>query len=179
MEYFTAIEKQSDGSWKYTWDASSGVSYEVWFNGILQDVVEDGEYICIITDYEGVSYDDVPPPLEVIPTTDEPESETYPPFIIMQWKGIEGAAHYQIEEFDGSDSTIRATQAEVGLWYYKFQTHSLEDDEEADWDVTVLDETGTGGTPLDFTKLVVRNPEPPDVDIEYSSSGEVTISEAA
>ncbi|NIS12340.1 MAG: hypothetical protein GWN97_10605, partial [Thermoplasmata archaeon] len=80
--------KQETGLWLFEWGGESGESFEVWLDGELLDTVTGGEYECTED-----GYDDAPPPLEIIADESgaEAENELYPPYAILQWRGVDGA----------------------------------------------------------------------------------------
>lgn len=166
------ITNTSEGVWTFSWDADSGVSYEVWLNGVLLATVDEGEYEC---SYPG--YSDTPPPLEIV-EENTAESEIYPPFLQLQWRRVAGAAAYKVEEYVDAAWVTRRTIIDTGAEYYLYQTPVLLDGTEAIWRVSALDTTGDAGTAVSFTMEMCCNPAEPAVEMDYDSNGDLVLSEA-
>jgi len=164
------ITNTSEGVWTFSWDADSGVSYEVWLDGVLLTTTTDGEYIC---SYPG--YISSPPPLEIVQSP--AESELFPPHLLLQWRRVANASAYKVEESVSGVWIQRRIIMDLGEEYFKFQTGPLEDGSTALWRVSALDTQGDAGTSVGFSVLICRNPPEPDVDMAYGSDGLLTISE--
>jgi len=174
VEAWTAT-KQAKGTWLFEWDATSGESFFIWLDGELLDTVDDGEYECTETDY-----DDAPPPLEIM--LDESgavaENDAYPPYAILQWRGVTGASGYVVEKMiSGSWITQREiTEASVGYYFHK--TQPLEDNTSYSFQVSALDVNGNAGTPISFTVRLARNPAPPGVTLTIDGSNDLVVGAA-
>lgn len=166
------IANTAQGVWTFSWDAESGVSYEVWLDGVLLATVDEGEYVC---SYPG--YTTSPPPLEIV-EEGLAESETYPPHLLLQWRRVPNATAYKVEESVSGTWTQRRIIMDLGEEYFKHQTGPLEDGSTALWRVSALDNQGDAGTAVGFSVLICRNPPEPDVAMDYGSGGLLTISEA-
>jgi len=174
VEAWTAT-KQENGHWLFAWDADSGESFEIWWNGTLLNTVVGGEFDCELNGYA-----ETPPPLEVVADESgvDAESELYPPFVILQWRGVSGATAYLVEQYVSGAWIARKTVMERERGYYTYQTAVLEDDTETTFRVSALDARGTAGTPVNFSFKVVRNPAPPDVSFSMESGASLVVEEA-
>lgn len=162
MIYPTVITKTDEG-WLFEWTAGTP-PYQIWLNGLLlEDEITDEEYLCI---QEG--YEDIPPPIEILNDGDTIENQEYPPFITLQWLGNANAVMYEIQEYVNAGWIKRALIDEVGQGYYKYTTRSLIDASTAQWRVLSLDLKENEGTPLSFSVIIAKNPDPPEVEIEYT-----------
>lgn len=173
MEVWAAT-KLANGHWLYEWDADSAAPFEIWLDGELIDSVVGGSF-----EAEMDGYDESPPPVEIV--SDESgvfaESLLYPPYAILQWRGVTGAEAYQVEQYVGGNWVVKKTIMELGAGYYTYQTDALPDSESQSFRVSALDALGNAGTPVTFSFYVVRNPAPPDVVLSVDSGG-ITVDEA-
>jgi hypothetical protein len=172
VEAWTAT-KQDDSSWLFTWDYVSGESFEIWLDGVLLDTVSDGEYTA-----SEDGYDDAPPPLEIIDATLAPDSETYPPYVILQWREVSGASGYQVDEYVGGSWVNRRVFVDASAGYYWYKSDPLDDDDTHIFRVSALDLNGNAGTAVQFTYLMARNPAPPEVTITINGSNDVAVGAA-
>lgn len=148
------------GVWRFDWDiVADDTLYEIWLNGTMIASTRLGTYTFNI---EG--YIEAPPPLEIYEEwAGKAENREYPPFAVIQWRGIAEAAGYVVEQkIGGSWRTAKHLQ-ERGKGYYAYRTDVLDDDTAIDFRITALDNKGTEGTPIEFTCRVIRNPPPPEV----------------
>jgi len=173
LEVWTAT-KQESGRWLFEWDANSGDAFDIYLDGELVDTVVGESY-----EAELDGYDTSPPPLEIV--ADESgvyaESLLYPPYIILQWRGVDGAKAYAVEEYVSGSWIFRKTIMDSDAGYYTYQTEVLEDAVSTSFRVSALDDQGNAGTPVTFSFYVVRNPPPPDVDFSVESGG-ITVDES-
>ncbi len=171
MEAWTAV-KQSDSTWVFTWDADSGVSYDIWLYGILLDTVDEGEYTCTEPDYEDTSA-----PLEIVVEDASAENDDYPPYAALQWAEVEDASAYVVSEYVVDEWIARSTVMQADVGYYGYVTLRLEDEDEVIFKVEALDTNGNEGTAITYTFSVVCNPIPPETDISIAA-GLLTAEEA-
>jgi len=165
MITFTSIEKISEGIWKYSWTATTG-PYRVYLNGILQDTVTTNEYVSSIQGYTN------PPPLEILDVndTDDALNIQYPAYLVLQWRRVNGAVSYAIEQYVDSAWVLQSRIYDDGSGYYSYTTEALDDVTEHQWRIKAADDYGNESSPLSFTALVVKNPDTPDVTIAYNES---------
>jgi hypothetical protein len=161
-----------DGGWLFEW--SPGTSpYSIWLDGGLLDTAETESYECRLPNYE-----DSPPDLEILSDGATAENSLYPPRYRLQWRGLQGAAAYVIERYEGSEWITKATIAETLKGSYSWLTPALEDEASEQWRVSASDIAGNVGTPITFTFTVVRNPGAPAVVFSIDSSGDVVVGAA-
>lgn len=147
------------GVWVFTWTTYTGVSYEVWLDGILLDTVTTGTYTYNVGDYETT-----PPSLEIhYVSVDKAENSAYPPYAIIQWRGLTGAAGYVVERYISDVWTVVRNLTERAAGWYAYATAVLDDDTDVQFRVKALDSKGTEGTPITTTVHLIRNPTPPTV----------------
>lgn len=164
------IVKRVDGGWSFTWP-EQGVDYHIWLDGELLETVTTPSYEFTFPDY------DVPPDLEIVPDGVLAENEQYPPYVILQWRGIvdEIVAAYIVEQFVGAAWVTQATVMETKEGYYSWQSPPLTDNTTELYRVSAVDVIGNAGTPIAFTFDVIRNPEHPEVTITITG-GNVVVS---
>lgn len=166
------ISRLSSGAWRFEWDAESGETYEAWLDGVLLERPEDGIFEC-----QAEGYLDEPPPVEIV-KTGESENEEHPPYLLLQWKRLPTATAYVIEQYVGSAWVTKQYVMENGSAYYQHRTPAGTDGALNIWRVKALNSIGDAGTPIEFQLLLVRNPAPPEVAVEYESTGDLVVSEA-
>jgi len=172
VEVWTA-EKTELGHWLFSWSGAPTDYFTVWLDGKQIDTVLGTEY-----DFALDGYTAAPPALEIVDDEDTPESNTYPPFAILQWRYIAGATAYLVEVYAGSAWTTQKTIRETGAGYYWFKTAVLADQTEAQYRISALDLRGNAGTPIAFTFDLVRNPAAPDVEYTIDGANDLVVSEA-
>lgn len=170
MEVWAAT-KQENGHWLFEWDANSGDPFDIYLDGVMLGSVVGGEY-----EVEEDGYDTSPPPLEIV--ADESGvyagSLLYPPYVILQWRGVSGADAYLVEHHRSGDWMAAKTIMDLDAGYYTYQTDVLTDSESSSFRVSALDVLGNAGTPVTFSFYVVRNPAPPEVDLSMDS-GDIVV----
>ena len=145
IESWAAV-KEENGHWAFTWTGAG--TFYVWLNGVLLGEAEDGVY-----DFAQDGYYAAPPPLEITDDPDTAQSQLYPPFATLQWREIDGATAYYVEEYVDSIWVGRRTL------------------------MAALDARGNPGTPVAFTFALVCNPAPPEV-VDAFAAGDLVIGAA-
>lgn len=171
------VTKLTDGKWQFTW-AVDTAPYSVWFDGnLLASGLTTELFI-----YEGPGFvAQEAPAIEVLNSGDASENQTFPPRFIIQWRGLLAASAYTVEQFlggSGGSFVEVLTVMEIGNGYYSFTSDPLKDGDSHQFRVTALSVSGAPGTPLPFTSVITRNPNPPDVDVAITA-GDIVISAAA
>ena len=121
-----------------------------------------------------------PPSIEVIDSTETTatvQQIIHPPFAILQWRGANSAVQYILQEYITATATWTTWQSirETGAGYYSFQTPVLDDVTTATWRVVAQDAAGNSSY-VTHQIFIVRNPDPPTIDLSYSSvSSNVTV----
>lgn len=170
------VVRQADGEWLFTW-APGTPPYSVWLNGIevgtglaVESFVQDGGL-----------FPDEAPPLEILNSGDPIESELFPPFVTPQWRGLQSAAAYVVDQFiggSGGSFLPFANVMERATGYYSWDSGPLDDGDNHQFRVTALSAAGAEGVPLAFDITMARNPAPPDVALEINSAGDLVVSAA-
>lgn len=169
MPVSPTIERDAGGGWLVTWSPGTA-PYSVWLDGILLGTTDEEEYLI-----EDPDYDDVAPAVEVLNDGEVGESETYPPFVRLQWRGNQVAESYEVQQLVGVEWKQKAVVAEDGSGYYSWESLPLEDEAVEQFRVVASDVIGNEGTPVAFSIEVCRNPAPPIIAVAIDS-GDVVIS---
>lgn len=171
MAINATVTRREDGGWNFTWDVGTA-PYAIWLDGKLLDTVDDEEYDVTLPGYE-----DVPPSLEILNDGEEAESELYPPYVIVQWRGIPTAVAYVVEENVEGDWVTRATVQEARRGYYTWRSPAKPDGSALQFRVLPADLYGNTGTAIAFSMDLCRNPETPEIEITINDGGDVVVSE--
>uniref|UniRef100_A0A6M3IYE6 Uncharacterized protein n=1 Tax=viral metagenome TaxID=1070528 RepID=A0A6M3IYE6_9ZZZZ len=163
IDRIASVQKAGTKAWRF---ALSGTApFDIYMEGKLFIGDLDESEIVINGDsaYE-------PPVIEVLDSTDsnEPEQVTYPPYLVLQWRGNSAASYYQVDRYVGSAWTRQGTVKEDGSGYYRFDTDVLADETEHTFRVVPVDSDGNTGHSFSVTSLIVKNPDPPSIDITYN-----------
>lgn len=171
MEQWTASQT-IPGVWVFTWTPAPAAVYEVWRNGLLLATTEEGVGT-YTTDDGGPT--EAPPVIEVHNTADgKADNEEYPPYALLQWRGIPECSAYKVEYFSGGGWRTVAQIREEGSGWYMYRSVALSDQETASFRVTALDIRGIGGTALPFKFTPVCNPGRPSASL-LASGGTLTV----
>lgn len=167
------VTRRDDGGWAFTWSPGTP-PYAIWLDGLLIATVST-EAVDVLRP----NYATAPPDIEVVDSASDSqaESELYPPYMLLQWRGVQNAAGYIVEKFNGSAWVAQNTIRETGQGYYSYRTAPLQDEEAAQFRVKAVDLRSNAGTPVTFSFEVVRNPAHPAVEVEIVA-GDVVVSEA-
>ena len=168
----TAV-KLSDGRWSFTWPVDTP-PYSVWLDGEEQASGLDAEAFI----YEGGQFTElIPPHIEVVNAGDTIQNEAFPPRYVLQWRGLQNATAYTVEQFISGEWTEVVQTMERGDGYYTYITDPLSDGDSHIFRITAFDQFGNSGSPLAFTSEIIRNPAPPDVVITIAA-GDIVVSAA-
>lgn len=168
-----SVALQKDGSWLFSWEAGTP-PYQIWLNGVLIASPTTNSYVFALPGYETL-----PPDLEILNAGDFSDSENYPPFVLLQWRGVQGCAGYVVQQATGLSANPWANvgwRREDRSGYYQWQSQALPDDAIAEFRVLPVDLAGNQGTEIDFTLTVVRTPPHPSVALSINSSGAIVVS---
>ena len=162
------------GKWKFEWSVGTS-PYQIWLKGkLIVDDLDDEEY-----EYFNPNYVDSAPPVEILNDGDSIESDDNSPLLKFLWRGTTAATAYLVEKFEDSAWATKATVMERELGYYSWTTPAQADETTAQWRVRAVNLHGEAGTGILFTVDVVRNPDPPDVNVSINSIGDLVVSEAS
>lgn len=168
--------KAGPAAWRYAWSGTSPFY-----------VYRDGKNVFGIssttkTEWIFENRDPYEPPVvEVIDSTEttaDVEQVEHPPYAILQWRGAANAVQYVLQEYDSDTGLWKTWQSvrETGAGYYSFQTPVLDDQTTHTWRVVAMD-AAENESYIVHTLYMVRNPDPPTIDISYDAgTGDVTVS---
>lgn len=121
--------------------------------------------------------------LEVLDEAGQQPATAFPNRFTLGWKPVAAAREYRVEEYVSGSWTARKVVPEDGSAFYRWESRHLEDDTTHQFRVVPVGTNGNDGTPLSFSALMVRYPDPPiadeDLDERYSyafATKKVTIS---
>lgn len=158
----TSWKRVGGYSWKATWSGTS--PFRLYIDGIYID----GQ---TTTDTERIfqnSSNTEPPALEVLDSTDgTAQNITYPPRLIVQWRGDPDSIYYRVERYESSVWVHKAQVKENGLGYYQFLSEPIDDGATEQWQVLAYDSQGNESQPLQITIVPARNPAPPAITVTY------------
>ena len=146
----------------WTSDAEDPVYY-VYRDGQLVAVTRATQMTLTLAAGEAVT-------LQVLDDADGQPDRAYPCRLDVQWRTVSGAVHYRLEEYVDSAWLLRATVRESGQGYYHWLSRPLEDVTTHQFRVRAVGADGNVGTATALSCLMVRLPDPPDVDYAYSDS---------
>lgn len=114
--------------------------------------------------------------VDVFDNAVETPGYAFPGNVLLQWSAVDGAEHYRVDVWSGSEWATRARIAESGRSIYQWESERLDDD--AVWRFRVVANDGANDSPArEFTGLMVRRPDAPNVTHSYVDG--VLTSEAA
>lgn len=168
------VTRRAEGGWHFEWEEGSP-PYELWLDGVLLTMLEAEEY-----DFVDGGYEDEPPAIEVLDGVSAAVAgnELYPPFVVIQWRGLQTAIAYVVRQYDGASWQDVAEVMESARGYYSWRSPALEDASSEQFRVVALDGNGNEGTALSFTLEVCRNPAPPEVEVEINGDGDIEVTSA-
>jgi len=164
------------GQWLISWSSSFGAGAHFWIylNGELveEDTPTTSMVVAMTTPGDLTE-------LEVLDAAPESLDPAYPSRAHLGWYGVDGAASYRVEEYVGAAWTERKPLNAEDADFFVFRTRVLEDSTVHQWRVVPVGANGNEGTPLTWSFLMVRRPDPPDVTFSYDEgTGEVTVASA-
>lgn len=172
-----SVARLPSGAWKFSWVSVGGQTYEVWLNGLLLGSVS-ATGAASSFEVEDSKYQTSAPPVEIHNAEDgTAQSKQHPPFIHLQWRGIEGASGYTVQKFVNSAWSTVSDIPEDARGWYSFTTVLLEDGQSTQYRVMAYDGKGSHGDPIATTVDVTRNPSPPKVSYTLDS-GDLVINNA-
>jgi len=162
-----------DGRWQFTWPVDTP-PYSVWFDGeelasglATESFIYDG----------GLFPDQIAPAVEVLNSGDTIQNQIYPPRFLLQWRGLQVAVAYTVEQFINAVWVEVVQVMEEGKGYYSYTTDPLSDGDIHLFRIIAFDQATNSGIPLAFTSVITRNPAPPDVGIAITA-GDIVVSAA-
>lgn len=160
--------RRADGGWSFTFPVGLA-PYRVLLDGKEIDTTETESY-----EFLRSGYDDEAPPLEFVSAEATGDGERYPPYVRLQWRGLQNADAYLVEQYVSSAWATRVTLRENGSGYYSWSSLAQTDGDATQWRVSALSPKQSAGTPISFTFTIVRNPAPPSSSFSISG-GTLTV----
>jgi hypothetical protein len=171
-ERITNIEKGSAGQWNYT--VSGTTPWRIYRDGRLLSTVTSTTF--------GIQTNDAdePPAIEVLDSTDSftPVTVANPQYATLQWRGRPEAESYLIQRFDDPTYTDLITIPHDAVRYYSIDTGVIDDQDTGTFAVRVVDSEDVESDVIEFDVFIVRNPDPPSIDISYDE-GTTTLTVSA
>lgn len=122
---------------------------------------------------------DTYPVFDVVDDTDDAPADSYPGWLLLQWATVSGTHHYAVERLISGSWLEQARITHDGRGYYQWRTAWLADITTHTYRIVAVDAAGNEADPLTLAALMVRHPDPPDVDIAANEPAlTLTISEA-
>lgn len=167
------VTRTLEGTWLFTW--TPGVPpYSIWLEGVE---IATGLTTELFEEDASIFRDETPP-LEILIAGDPPESRDFPPFVIIQWRGLQAADAYVVEQFINAAFVEVVNVMERATGYYDWMSDPLTDGATHLFRVIALNQVGTEGVPIPFTIDMARNPAPPSVAFDINSAGDLVVSAA-
>lgn len=154
------VTKTNDGHWAFTWAATGASFYRIVLWGVQLDAITDVTW----TWQQPGSYEDFPPPLEIAYEDTLTTSETYKPYMLLQWYAVPGVSYYRVDKYVGSwvqTDTIIVNDS----WLYSWQSPTLTDDTLCQYRVVAVDDQDDESVPRQYTRRIMCPPKPPDADL--------------
>lgn len=115
--------------------------------------------------------------VEVLDSPTEAPITAFPGKLTIGWYSSAGAASYRVEELILGAWTLRADITDNGQGFFRWKTRFLEDVTVHQFRVVPVGTNGNNGTPLVFSAIMVRHPDPPEQNFIYSDvTKKVTVS---
>lgn len=165
------VRRRADGGWSFAWPVGRA-PYALYLDGVLQATVATEAY-----EFTGPGYETEAPALEVVDAGAAAEGLTFPPFVVLRWRGLPAAIAYQVEQLVAAVWTTRVLVHETADGEYEFASQAQTDGDATQWRVRALDLQGNAGAALAFAFAIVRNPAPPAVSLAIAG-GVLTVSAA-
>lgn len=110
------------------------------------------------------------PFVEVLDMACQNPSIAFPGHMTLNWLSISGATSYTVQEFVGAAWTTRQTILDDGSGVFTWLTGWLTDVTNHQFQIVPVDGSGTSGTPIGFSAIMVRHPDSPNPGYTYSNS---------
>lgn len=160
--------RNSIGEWVLTFesDETTPVTFYVYLDGILSDVIRSttgyGEFRTWVAPNENTV-------LEILDKNCLAQ-HAFPPRFTLNWLAISTADRYRIDRYVGAAWVEQDTVREVGQLSYTYLTVKLEDETTHQFRIVPVDANGIDGTALSFTKLMVRHPDVPALNLSLGGN---------
>ncbi|MHC4123925.1 MAG: hypothetical protein ACYSSI_10155 [Planctomycetota bacterium] len=154
---------------KYSSDLPTPTFY-IYVDGVLVAETAQTEYTIVVSLNENVI-------VEILDDADAQPMQIFPGKLRVGWFFVEDTDYYRVEEYISSQWVERKRLPENN-GYLTWESRFLEDGQDHTFRVIPVGTNGNDGTEKQFTVLMVRHPDTPDVSYSYSNqTNKVTISE--
>ena len=154
---------------KFSSDQEDPLFY-IYIDGILVAETGQTEYIVAIEAGESCM-------VEVLDDADALPMQVFPGKLRLGWFWVADTDYYRIDEYINEAWTQRRRMPCSG-GYLNFQSRFLEDGQSHTFRIVPINTAGNEGAAKQFAILMVRHPDPPDVDYDYDGeTGKITITE--
>ena len=104
------------------------------------------------------------------------EHEKNPPFLQLQWRGLQTAFAYVIEELIGITFVEVGSVMENGEGYYLWKSPRRSNTEVVEYRIFAVDIAGGEGVPISFVTTVFCHPIAPTVALTMDTAGNLVVS---
>ena len=166
--------KVGEGSWRYEWTGTSPFIVHTKGDNYTETPITNTSRTLIFQSA------DEPDPLEVVDSADTniPYNIQFPGRAVIQWRGIASVVGYRVEQYISSVWTHKIIVYENGRGYYEYTTDWLTDDTTHQFRVIPVYGISDEGNPLTYSIKMVRNPDPPSIEVDYTA-GDIVVSAAS
>ena len=174
MVTFDQPQQLGPNTWRLSWSSDqTDPTYRVYLDGQLISEQTSEEYILRM---DGSAA----PIVEVLDVASDVPADAFPGYLRLGWAAHDDAAQYLVQKYNGASwDTIATFAADASKAWWTYNTPGLADETSHQWRIVPVDAAGNEGTAVSFTVLMVRNPDPPEVNYAYSAgTGKVTIAAA-
>lgn len=167
----TNVQSAGPQSWLVEWSSTlTDPTYYVWVDGSLASTTTATSSVFPVSPGESLS-------VEVFDSSTDTAVAPCGGRATLAWYPAAGAVRYTIDEYVGGAWVERSSVLESGAGYYRWRTRHLEDSTTHQFRITAQGDGDVDGTAADISWLMVRVPDPPDVDYTYDDeTNTVTIS---
>lgn len=145
-------------------------TFYIYIDGLLVATTTQTEYIAAVNSGDEVI-------AEILDDPDAVPMQVFPGRVRLGWFAVTNTNYYRIDEYVESEWRERARITDNG-GYMQWQSRFLEDCQSHLFKITPIGTNGNEGDEKQFTILMVRHPDTPDVSFEYSNTTkEITITE--
>ncbi len=168
------VTRVGAGAWEYAWSGTA--PFTVYSDGVA--VLQESDATSVVMQWTDDDSHVEPPPIEVIDSTGDVstmQQAIYPPQIVLQFRGRTTNLYYVVQQYDGAAWQTVCSIHEIGVGYYR-ATVRAQPTGSYQFRVTPYDESGSVGTPLQYTLFHHTNPAPPELTYIYDAgTGLVTV----
>lgn len=168
-EHISSVAKVGVSAWLFSLDGTPPFTC---FKPGATRVVESDSFI---DDDDGNSADE-PPAWEIFSADDTIDSQylTNPPVVLLQWRSNSSVAAWRVERLSVEGVwELEATITETGLGYLQYSSGEVSDQDTVQYRVVGRDLQGNDAPAAGFSTFVVRNPQPPSIQIDYVAGNAV------